>query len=194
MFGPDNQTVLYQSDRNGNWDIYVLDVASGTERQLTSSTADDVNACWSPDADWLIFQSNRSGTWNIYLLQVSTGTEYTVTDRPYDIVVPSWSPNGRQISFFTDWGGQWDLFVMDVDGSNVKRITDGSGNAGNATWSPEGDRIAYQVALFDNESTDVFTYDLTNDQQYQLTSFTGADSAPTWDCGGSNISFTSLRY
>jgi Tol biopolymer transport system component len=58
------------------------------------------------------------------------------------------------------------------------------------SWSPEGDRIAYQVGL--SESTDVFTYDLTNNTGHQLTSFAGPDSAPTWDCGGGNISFTSL--
>jgi len=38
----------------------------------------------------------------------------------------------------------------------------------------------------------VYTYDLVNGVQYQLTDFAGPDSAPTWDCGGGNVSYTSL--
>ena len=89
MFGPDNQSVIFQSNRNGNWDIYIIDAETGSERQLTTSAFDDVNPYWSPDKDWIVFQSNRTGTWNIYLLNVSTGTEYTVTDAPYDVIFPS---------------------------------------------------------------------------------------------------------
>lgn len=190
MAGPDNQSVIYQSDRNGNWDIYIVDVNSGAERQLTDSAWDDVNPFWSPDADWITFQSNRTGSWNVYLLNVSTGTEYTVTEFVgEDAIFPAWSPNGTQLSFLSNLNGAWDLFVSNVDGSGLEQITT-DGGAGNATWSPEGYRIAYQV---DNgESLDVYTYDLVNGVQYQLTDFAGPDSAPTWDCGGGNVSYTSL--
>jgi TolB protein len=188
MVGPDNQSVIFQSDRNGNWDVYIIDT-DGTERQLTTNAADDTNPFWSPDKEWITFQSNRSGTWNVYLLNVSTGTEYTVTDAAYDVVFPSWSPNGQQLAFLADWGGNWDLYVSDLRGENVKRITS-QGNAGNVSWSPDGNKIAFQLG--GDEVTDVFTYDLTSGKQYQLTTFAGPDSAPTWDCGGANISFTSL--
>lgn len=189
MVGPDNEQVIYQSDRNGNWDLYLLNIKTGTDKQLTSNTADDVNPYWSPDPNWIVFQSNRTGTWNIYLLDVGTGTEYSVTNRPYDIVFPSWSPNGKQLAFFADWGGNWDLYVSDLHGGSIKRLTD-QGNAGNASWSPDGNRIAYQIDS-SNSNTDVFTYDLITNKEYQLTTFNGPDSAPSWDCGGNNISFTS---
>ncbi len=189
MVGPDNDTVIFQSDRNGNWDIFSLNIKTGTEHQLTSDSQDDINPFWSPDANWIVFQSNRSGTWNVYLLDLSTGNEYQVSNRPYDVIFPTWSPNGKQLAFFADWGGRWDLYVSNIDGGNVKRLTS-TGNAGNVSWSPEGNRLAYQVGTDNN--TDVFTYDLTNNKQYQLTTFAGADSGPSWDCGGSNVSFTSM--
>jgi Tol biopolymer transport system component len=39
----------------------------------------------------------------------------------------------------------------------------------------------------------VYAFDLLTGQEYLLSDFVGPDSAPTWDCGGSNISFTSTR-
>ena len=189
MFGPDNQNVIFQSDRNGNWDIYIVDTQTGVETQLTTNPAADVNPFWSPDPDWITFQSNRSGTWNIYLLNVSTGNEFTVTDEAYDVIFPAWSPNGEQLSYLADWGGNWDLYVSDLQGNNVQRITS-QGNAGNVSWSPDGNKIAFQLG--GDQITDVYTYDLTTGAQYQLTTYDGPDSAPTWDCTGSNIAFTSL--
>ncbi|MBK9779479.1 MAG: PD40 domain-containing protein [Anaerolineales bacterium] len=190
MFGPDSKSVIYQSDRNGNWDIFILNKETGKELQLTSDTGDDVNPFYSPDANWITFQSNRTGSWNVYVFDISTGTEYQVTSFSTDVLFPSWSPNGKQLAFFINMSGTWDLYVSDVQGKGFKQITTG-GDAGNASWSPEGDRIAYQVTFGDN--TDVFTFDLTTNEEFQLTNYGGVDSAPTWNCGGTNVSFTSNR-
>ncbi len=157
---------------------------------MTSDTGDDVNPFYSPDANWITFQSNRTGSWNVYVFDISTGTEYQVTSFSTDVLFPSWSPNGKQLAFFINMSGTWDLYVSDVQGKGFKQITTG-GDAGNASWSPEGDRIAYQVTFGDN--TDVFTFDLTTNEEFQLTNYGGVDSAPTWNCGGTNVSFTSNR-
>ena len=70
-------------------------------------------------------------------------------------------------------------------------ISTGDANAGNHSWSPVGDRIAYQSWQDDN--LDVHTFDLETDEYYQLTDYEGVDSSPSWDCGGTMVSFTSLR-
>ena len=126
----------------------------------------------------------------MYIFDVSTGNEYQVTSFSNDVLFPSWSPNGKQLAFFVNISGTWDLYVSDLQGKSYRQISIG-GDAGNATWSPEGDRIAYQVTVGDN--TDVFTYDLVTSTEYQLTDFGGVDSAPTWNCGGTDVSFTSTR-
>jgi TolB protein len=168
----------------------MLNKDTGKEVQLTSSTFDDVNPFFSPDSNWITFQSNRSGSWNVYIFDISTGSEYQVTSLSKDVLFPSWSPNGKNLSFFANVDGTWNLYVSDVKGENFKRISTG-GDAANASWSPEGNRLAYQVTV--GENTDIFTFDLTNNTEYQLTDFAGVDSAPTWNCGGTDVSFTTTR-
>ncbi len=190
MYGPDARTVVYQSDRNGNMDLFTIDQVTGKEVQITSDTADDVNPFYSPDLKWLVFQSNRNNNWDIFILNVETGNEYQLTDTPMDETFPSWSPNGRQIAYLVDSAGQTDLYIVDVNGNNLLRITV-DGRTNNHVWSPEGNRIAYQSERKGN--LDVYSYDLINKKEYRVTDYEGVDSGPTWDCGGTNLAFTSLR-
>ncbi len=190
MFGPDAKTIVYQSDRNGNIDLFTIDETTGKERQITSDPANDINPFYSPDLEWLAFQSNRNNNWDIFILNTKTGNEYQLTDTPANETFPAWSPNGKQIAFISEDKGKTDLYIMDTNGANLKRITT-DGKTVNNVWSPEGDRIAYQSERDGN--LDVYSYDLKENKEYRVTDYEGQDSGPTWDCGGTNLAFTSIR-
>ncbi len=190
MYGPDSRTIVFQSDRNGRFDLFTIDQVSGEEVQVTSDPADDVNPFYSPDLKRLVFQSNRNDNWDIFVLDVETGNEFQLTDSAADETFPAWSPNGRQVSFLSNVDGGTDLFVIDLDTREVKRITV-DGRTNNVVWSPEGNRIAYQSER--NGNLDVYTFDFLTNQEYRVTDYEGPDSGPTWDCGGTNLAFTSTR-
>ena len=190
MYGPDSNTVVFQSDRNGRFDLFTIDQATGKETQITSDPADDINAFYSPDLKWIVYQSNRNNNWDLFVLNVETGTEAPLTDSPADEVFPAWSPNGKYVAFLVDDNGATDLYVIDLDTLEVQRLT-ADGKTNNATWSPEGDRIAYQSER--NGNLDIYSFDLTKNEEYRVTDYEGVDSGPTWDCGGTNLAFTSIR-
>ncbi|MCG2786310.1 MAG: DPP IV N-terminal domain-containing protein [Anaerolineae bacterium] len=190
MYGPDERTIVFQSDRNGNLDLFTIDQVSGEQRQITSNPADDINGFYSPDLRWLVFQSNRNNNWDVFILDTVTGNEFQLTDSPANETFPAWSPNGKQVAFISDVDGGTDLFIIDVTGENLKRITT-DGKTVNAVWSPEGNRIAYQSERAGN--LDIYSYDLLEDEEYRVTDYEGIDAGPTWDCGGTNLAFTSLR-
>ncbi len=190
MYGPDAKTIVYQSDRNGNLDLFTIDKNSGKEVQITSDPADDANPFYSPDLEWLVFQSNRENNWDLFILNTKTGNEFQLTDSPANEIFPAWSPNGRQIAFIVEEDGKTDLYIVDVNGENLKRVTS-DGKTINAVWSPEGERIAYQSERGGN--LDIYSYDLRDNTEYRVTDYAGQDSGPTWDCGGVNLAFTSVR-
>ncbi len=190
MYGPDARTIVYQSDRNGTFDLFTIDQVTGKELQITSDKSDDINPFYSPDLKWLVYQSNRNNNWDIFVLNVETGNEYQITDTPMDETFPSWSPNGRQIAYLMDNAGKTDLYIVDQNGKNMQRITvDGQTN--NHVWSHEGNRIAYQSER--NGNLDIYSYDLLTKKEYRVTTYAGIDSGPTWDCGSTNLAFTSDR-
>src|SRR5688572_1379880 len=61
-WSPDGSTVVYQSDRDGNWEIYIHNLVTGPLTNLTQNAADDTNPAWSPDGSRIAFVSNRDGT------------------------------------------------------------------------------------------------------------------------------------
>jgi len=72
-WSPDGSQVAFVSSRAGNWEIYVVEIATGVERRLTDHAAADVAPTWSPDGRRLAFLSNRDGAWAVYLLDIKSG-------------------------------------------------------------------------------------------------------------------------
>src|SRR5215472_9594336 len=59
-FSPDGNWIAFSSNREGNYDVYVIPAAGGKPRQLTYHSADDNVVGWSPDGKKILFQSSRA--------------------------------------------------------------------------------------------------------------------------------------
>jgi TolB protein len=67
--------VVYFSDRDGNYEIYLMNNDGSAQQRLTSNPSDDLNPLFSPDGINVLFHSNRSGSYDLYLLDLSQQTE-----------------------------------------------------------------------------------------------------------------------
>jgi TolB protein len=56
------------SARDGNWEVYVVDLAGGAAKRLTTDGAHDGLPTWSPDGNQLAFVTNRGGSWAIWAM------------------------------------------------------------------------------------------------------------------------------
>jgi beta propeller repeat protein len=82
----DGLTAVWQDNRNGNWDIYALDLKSGQETQITKDLADQTN----PDVDngVIVWQDKRKGGWDIYSYDISAKKERIICADPGDQTEP----------------------------------------------------------------------------------------------------------
>jgi dipeptidyl aminopeptidase/acylaminoacyl peptidase len=78
--------------------IWMLDVAVGTVRQLTFSAKSDSAPRWAPDGRSVAFLSDRDGAAQLYLLAMNGGEAEKMTDRKDAIGAFRWSPDGRRIA------------------------------------------------------------------------------------------------
>jgi len=92
------------AENKGLTDLWLLPVAGGAARQLTSDKASDTQPAVSPDGKWITFVSRRGDDTEsqIYVIAVDGGEARRVTNLPTGASVPQWFPDSARIAFVSD--------------------------------------------------------------------------------------------
>jgi Tol biopolymer transport system component/tetratricopeptide (TPR) repeat protein len=133
--------IAFMSNRDGNWEIYVMSVRGQTNR--TNHPAQDADPAWSPDGSQIVFVSDRGGNNDIFVMDAEGGEPRNVTNDPADDTLPAWSPDGQYIAFVSDREGNADIFVMGRDGFNPVNLTNHNRGDYAPQWSPDGREIVF---------------------------------------------------
>jgi TolB protein len=134
-WSPDGRTIVFQSNREGQIDIYRMDADGSGVARLTSDPADDTDPSVSPDGGRIVFVSTRGGDADIFVMNIDGAGASDVTRNDVDDRAPSWNPHGAILftSVVTDGTA---LFAVQPDGSGSSRIADGVTGVSSAAWQP----------------------------------------------------------
>ena len=155
-WSPDGARIAFSRNRRGRYgslvdDLYVVDVASGDVRRLTSSRRAS-SPSFSPDGRRLAFVGADGATANVFALDLETGAERRLTSFTGDVQITTarWSPDGETVAFAVfDVDGRRDLATVDVEGGAVTRLGTGAATPPAErddrlpVWSPSGDALAF---------------------------------------------------
>lgn len=90
---PDGRHIAFAWTRGyepGNFNIFIMDVATREYVQLTHGTGRNENPSWAPDGRHLVFSSNRSGSMQIYTM-LANGTQVKPLTTRGNNEKPVWS-------------------------------------------------------------------------------------------------------
>ena len=177
--------IVFYSTRDGNNEIYVMDLDGGHPTRLTYNDASDLAPDFSPDRSKIVFQSNRDGFWAIYRINVDGTDLQRITTDSTGVTSPVWSPDGSKVVVCKKTG----LCIINPDGSNpvtIPNSCDGNLAPNCPDWSPDGNKIVF---TFLNSHLYVINIDGSG-----LTCLTNSvsDFNPSWSVTG-KIAFTSMR-
>ena len=80
-------------------EIWLRDLETGTNRQLTA-LGSRINALrWSPDSGTILFTSDRYGSQDVWTVNVASGQATRLTADPRYEVYPDWTPDGESIVY-----------------------------------------------------------------------------------------------
>ena len=57
LVSPDGRKVAFASDRDGDFEIYTVDIFTGELQQITDNAVSDRRPVWSPDGRWISYES-----------------------------------------------------------------------------------------------------------------------------------------
>jgi len=96
-WSPDGNQLAFVSTHEGNANIYVLEVATGSLTPVLVGAPAYIQPAWSPDGHWLAYASNQDGSTDLYRIHLGTGDRERLTDRPESDARPAWTADGRLV-------------------------------------------------------------------------------------------------
>lgn len=161
----DGRKVAYESNIDGDYEIFVMNRNGTGKIKLTSNSVFDGNPEWSRDDTRIairraIERGGREVGTQIVVLDADGTAELAVTDGSRFDVWHSWAPDGSKILFLgEDLGTEnfsADLFVVAPDGTGETRLTNTPEFEQVPIWSPDGTKIGYNVDSPDDHATHIY--------------------------------------
>jgi Tol biopolymer transport system component len=136
--------IAFRSFRDGNYDVYVMDVDSRAARQMTQTDPPlwNGNPVWSPDGSQIAFESNRDEDWNIYVMDNNGNNLRNLTPDAANDQEPAWSPDGRFLAFTSDRDGNDEIYLLELETGSIRRLTYHCAGDYNAAWRGVGNAAA----------------------------------------------------
>jgi TolB protein len=189
---------VFQSDRNGTWDIYRIDFgpgsrpgAIGTELvRLTEHPAADQNPAWSPDGRTIAFSSERTGRGDIYVMDADGDNVRRMTDHPAYEGAPRFTPDGKAIVFEGERDGRAEVYRVELETGAVKRLTASVQRKLGPAYSPDGRTLAFMEKSLIRWHVSVRDED--SGKKRAVTRGGGA-CRPAWSPDGRLLAFVSTR-
>lgn len=178
--------IAFQTFRDGNHEIYLMNPDGTGLVRLTNETPFDGAPAWSADGAKLAFSS----VYGTQVMNADGSGRYSVTTNPFD-QEPTWSPDGTRIAFTREVGGDNDeIHVVNVDGTGLTNISNHPDADFNPAWSPDGSKIAFTRLTVEGPTVTYAIYAMNPDgtEQEELTSG-GFIRDPDWSPDGSKIAF-----
>jgi hypothetical protein len=102
-WSPDGTQIAFLSQREGNYNIYVMNADGTNQQRLTENRTQDSDPTWSPDGEWLAFISERDGNDEIYIMKTDGSNVCQLTDNGAQNWSPAWQPAHGTIDRSNTW-------------------------------------------------------------------------------------------
>jgi tricorn protease len=190
-------TIYYNTDRDGKFNLWAYDFASGKTTQVTKNRDWDIRWPSSDDQGKIIYE--RDGELEIFDINSKRATKLTVnvpddginkrsrqTSVANRITWAGLSPKGERAVF----SARGDIFTVPVEKGGVRNLTRSSGaNDRFPAWSPDGRWIAYMSDQSGEDEVWLAAQDGSTAPQQLTTGGSAQRYAPVWSADSKKIVF-----
>ena len=148
---------MFSSDRDGNWEIYIMNPDGTRQERLTYDRVVDCEPVISPKGDRILFTSNRGGTRDLYLMDVDGRNVRPLfgVSEAYR-TEPAWSPDGKKIAYSQRaFGSNSQIYKINLTTHKATQLTDDGSNYSGNWFSPRHLSVSPSPSLLSTLWSDV---------------------------------------
>ncbi|MEO7539832.1 MAG: S41 family peptidase, partial [Pyrinomonadaceae bacterium] len=192
------KTIYYNSDKDGKFNLYAYDTASGKTAQVTSNRDWDIRWPSSDGRDRIIYErdgeleifdtgAKRADKLSIYAADDGINKRRRQVNAANYISSYALSPKGERALF----AARGDIFTAPIEKGGTRNITRSSdANDKLPTWSPDGKTIAYISDKSGEEEIWFAAQDGSTPPQQMTSGSSGQRYSPAWSSDGKKIVFS----
>jgi TolB protein len=191
-YDKDGERIVFESNRDGRWQIYTMDINGNDQRRLMVSDSNDRRPTWHPYKNKILFESNRTGINELYTYDLNTRA---LTRIPIKLKgnksFAQYAPNGKEIAFtYKVNDNNYNIYIIHQNGKRLKTIIDNAYRNLYPRYTPRGDAIVYFSRKHTrNEDDEIYAYNIILNEEDRLTQWPQHDFCPTWSNNGRRIAF-----
>jgi Tol biopolymer transport system component len=164
---PRGDRIVFTSTRDGDLDIYTMNLDGSDVRRLTTEPGYDGGPFFSPDGALIVYRAHhpqtaaeladyrallaqdliRPSRLDIWVMNADGSDKRRVTELNCASFAPFFHPAGRRIIFSTNHPNprsrEFDLWLVDMDGGNLEQVTFTPEFDGFPMWAPDGRRFVF---------------------------------------------------
>lgn len=193
VWSPDGKQIAFASDRNGNFDLFIMPSGGGTAKRLTYHSATEIPSAFTPDGKYVLFSASiqdpassalfpTGGLTELYKVPVEGGRTQQVLGTPAEWVC--FDKAGKNFLYQDNKGveNEWrkhhtssvtrDVWMYDTQTGKHTNLTNRGGEDRNPVYAPDGNTV-YFLSERNGGSFNVYTFPLNDPQKVKpVTSFT----------------------
>jgi len=167
VISPNGKKIAFTSMRDGDLDIYTMDIDGKNVKRLTNEIGYDGGPFWSYDNEWIVFRAHHPKTekdiddyksllkenlirptaLEIWVMKADGSGKRQLTNNSKANFAPYFFPDGKRVIFASNVndpkGRDFDLYTINIDGSGLERITFNPTFDGFPMFSPDGKKLVF---------------------------------------------------
>jgi len=194
----DNRSILFSSNRAGEYGLWKVALAGGAPQRLPVGTEDATQPAIPQNGKNLAFVQGSA----IFGILRVAATKNDLRETKDTMIVsssaqdsaPSISPDGMQFAFQSWRSGSQQIWVSSINGQSLRHLTSAGGDlsgSGSPAWSPSGDQILFDSRIHGHSH--IFVMAAAGGSPRQITFAEANDIVPRWSVDGNTIYFRSNR-
>ncbi len=190
--------IIFTSDRDGDYEIYIMNADGSEPENLTNNTVDDYILLTTPisnDGQKIAFQSDIEKSSDVYVMNIDGSEVINSMENP-DVYWDNFAYLvDKKIVGYEDYDGNWDIYIGNADGSDQKRLTDDPASDTAPCLSTDGQKIVFESDREGNLEgiCDIYIMNSDGSDVKRLTNNPDGNFSPYFSPDGQKIVFVSWQ-